>query len=372
MASHPLISYVEEARKRGMSNKQIIQALTAAGWHMHDMADILLDHVDGFEFEAPEAPSSQENIISVRNVSKTYGKAVKALDNVSLDVKRGRVTALLGPNGAGKTTLVRILTTLLTPSQGTVRVAGLDVVRDAQQLRSEIGLAGQYAAVDEMMTGRENLEMVGRLYHLPKDEARRRADELLRRFDLEDAGDRILKTYSGGMRRRLDLAASLVVNPKVLFLDEPTTGLDPRSRFALWHVIRELVQEGTTVLLTTQYLEEADQLAHEIFVIDHGRIIAQGTANELKSQAGGNVLEIHVADPNLLDQAAEAIARFGTEAPRINSDTRVITMSVEGGASVLVDAVRELDNRRIKILDIIMRRPSLDDVFMALTGHSAQ
>ncbi len=369
MAKHPLISYVEEARSRGMSNKQILEALMTAGWHVHDMANILLDHVDVLTPSAE--PVSPDSIITVRNVSKIFGKTIKALDNVSLDVKRGSVTALLGPNGAGKTTLVRILTTLLVPDHGAVRVAGLDAVKNAQQLRSVIGLAGQYAAVDESLTGRENLEMVGRLYHLSKQAARQRADELLRQFDLEDAGDRTLKTYSGGMRRRLDLAASLIIRPQVLFLDEPTTGLDPRSRFGLWHVIRELVNDGTTVLLTTQYLEEADQLAHKIFVIDHGQIIAEGTPNELKNQAGGNVLEIHIADHEALEHAADVIAQFGSEAPRINSDTAVITMPVAGGASILVDAVRELDAARIKILDVIMRRPSLDDVFMALTGHSA-
>jgi ABC-2 type transport system ATP-binding protein len=370
MANHPLISYVEEARKRGMDNKQIIQSLIQAGWHVHDMANILLDHVDLLTPEDKNVAS--DSIITVRNVSKIYGKSVKALDDVSLDVKRGRVTALLGPNGAGKTTLVRILTTLLTAEHGTVRVAGLDVVRQAQELRSIIGLAGQYAAVDESLTGRENLEMVGRLYHLSAQASRQRATELLRQFDLEDAANRSLKTYSGGMRRRLDLAASIVIRPQILFLDEPTTGLDPRSRFALWHVIRGLVQEGTTVLLTTQYLEEADQLADYIFVIDHGHIIAQGTSDQLKTQVGGDVLEIHVADRNRLSEAAQLIARFGSEAPRPNEDTGVVTMAVKGGAQVLIDAIRELDAEGIKISDIILRRPSLDDVFMNLTGHSAE
>lgn len=368
MATHPLISYVEEARQRGMSSKEIIDSLMAAGWRVNDITGILLEHLPQKELQ-----SSPDAIISAHNVSKTYNEGkVKALDNVSLEVRRGTVTSLLGPNGAGKTTLVRIMTTLLEPNSGVVRVAGLDVVRNAQELRSIIGLAGQYAAVDESLTGRENLVMVGRLYHLSQQQAMLRADELLRQFELEDAADRVLKTYSGGMRRRLDLAASLVIKPKILFLDEPTTGLDPRSRFALWHVIRGLVQEGTTVLLTTQYLEEADQLADYIFVIDHGHIIAHGTSNQLKRQVGGDVLELHVSDRGRLDETAEIISEFGNEEPRINPDTGIITMAAPGGAQVMVDVVRELDNAKIEISDIMLRRPSLDDVFMTLTGHSAE
>ncbi len=370
MANHPLISYVEEARGRGMSNKQIIDALTSAGWQTHDLTNIFLEHIE--VSREPAIPESADSIVTVRNVSKIYNKTIKALDNVSLEVKRGSVTALLGPNGAGKTTLVRILTTLLTLEHGTARVAGFDIVRDAQELRSVIGLAGQYAAVDETLTGRENLEMVGRLYHLSVPTSRQRADELLHQFNLDEASDRVLKTYSGGMRRRLDLAASLVIRPQILFLDEPTTGLDPRGRFALWHVIRELVKDGTTVLLTTQYLEEADQLAHKIFVIDHGHIIAQGTADELKKQVGGDVLELHIADHGLIDETVRLITPFGSEAPRVDEDTNIITMPVSGGASILIDAVRELDSANIKINDIVLRRPSLDDVFMALTGHSAE
>ena len=370
MANHPLITYAEEARSRGMSTKEIIDSLTSAGWHIHDLTNIFLDHIE-VPVESIFSESS-ENIVTVRNVSKIYNKNIRALDDVSLDVKRGSVTAVLGPNGAGKTTLVRILATLLTPEHGTARVAGFDVIRDAQELRSVIGLAGQYAAVDETLTGRENLEMVGRLYHLSKSIARQRADELLHQFNLHDAGDRILKTYSGGMRRRLDLAASLVIRPKILFLDEPTTGLDPRGRFALWHVIRELVKDGTTVLLTTQYMEEADQLAHKIFVMDRGQIIAQGTSDELKKQVGGDVLELHVTDENLINKATVLIAPFGSETPRVNEDLNIITMAVVGGATILVDVVRELDGAGIKINDIVLRRPSLDDVFMALTGHTAE
>lgn len=351
-----------------MTNKQIVEALTVAGWHVHDLTSVLLDHID-----LPQAldPSSLENIITVRNVSKSYGKAITALDDVTLDVRRGSVTAILGPNGAGKTTLVRIMATLLTPDHGSVRVAGFDIIRHAQQLRSVIGLAGQYAAVDETLTGRENLEMVGRLYHLSKEASLRRAAELLQQFDLEDAADRALKTYSGGMRRRLDLAASLIIRPQVLFLDEPTTGLDPRSRFVMWNVIRELLKEGTTVLLTTQYLEEADQLAHHIFVIDHGRIIAQGTPDQLKNQVGGDVLELHTEDHARAQEAADLIAKFGSETPRADIETGILTMPVSGGASVLLDTVRELDAAGIRILDIVLRRPSLDDVFMVLTGHTA-
>ncbi|OGN34902.1 MAG: hypothetical protein A3I39_01275 [Candidatus Yanofskybacteria bacterium RIFCSPLOWO2_02_FULL_47_9b] len=285
MMLHPLINYINDARKRGLSSKQITQTLTGAGWLIHDMMDIIVDHI-----QAPEEISS-EDIITIRNASKSYWPKIKALDDVSLSVKRGSITALLGPNGAGKTTLVRLMATLLVPDSGSVTVAGSDVTRDAQQLRSIIGLAGQSVALDETLTGRENLEMIARLYHFSPQVSSARTDELLFQLELQDASDRPVKTYSGGMRRRLDLAASIIAKPAVLFLDEPTTGLDPHGRFMLWQIIRELVEQGTTVLLTTQYMEEADQLAHYIFVIDHGRVIAQGSPDELKQQVGGDADE---------------------------------------------------------------------------------
>ncbi len=369
MADHPITKYVKEARAAGLNNEQIMEELTHAGWKVHEIFEIVMEHAAPLAPTAPTTPS--DRIISVNNISKDFGK-LKALDNVSLTVKRGKVTALLGPNGAGKTTLVRILTTLQPPTSGTAKVAGLDIVQNAQELRSVIGLAGQYAAIDEILTGRENLEMVGRLYHLSRAAAKTRAKELLKQFDLEDAADRPAKNYSGGMRRRLDLAASLIIRPKILFLDEPTTGLDPQGRFALWQIIRDLVADGTTVLLTTQYLEEADQLAEDIFVIDHGHIIAQGTPDELKRQIGGEVLELHVVDYHDTERAAQTIEKFGSEKPHFDSTTGIVTMPTSTGASVLIDVVRQLDMASIKLADIILRRPSLDDVFIKLTGHEAK
>jgi ABC-2 type transport system ATP-binding protein len=371
MAEHPIQSYIKEARAFGLSNDQILEELTRAGWRVHEVFDVVVSQALPPTPAAAAGPAAEQSdaIITVRGVSKFYDK-LTALDNVSLDVARGGVTAVLGPNGAGKTTLVKILTTLLQPSRGNATVVGYDVISQAQQLRGAIGLAGQYAAVDEILTGRENLEMVGKLYHMTTAAAKARAVELLTQFDLEDAADRSLKTYSGGMRRRLDLAASLVAKPKMLFLDEPTTGLDPRSRFALWDIIRDLVREGTTVLLTTQYLEEADQLADYIFVIDHGHIIAQGTADQLKRDAGGEVLELHMTKHGDAAKAAELVKPLGNGAPTVDLNTGIVTMAARGGASMLVDVIREMDNAKLMLSDVILRRPSLDDVFMKLTGHS--
>jgi len=370
---HPVTKYIEDAQKQGMSHEQIVRELTAAGWQVEQILEAVMKHVVPVPVPGAATPkTSAENIISVSSINKSYDGKTKALDNVSLQVKRGSITGLLGPNGAGKTTLVRILTTLLSPTSGQATVAGFDVVHQAQQLRSAIGLAGQYAAVDAILTGRENLEMVGRLYHLNKEQAKARAAELLKQFGLEDAADRQAATYSGGMRRRLDLAASLIMKPQILFLDEPTTGLDPRSRFDMWNVIRELVEGGTTVLLTTQYLEEADQLADYIFVIDHGKIIAQGTADQLKKQVGGDVLELHLTDHHAAATVAESIKQFGDEPPQANITSGIITMPTSKGAHVLVDVVRELDNQNIHLNDVMLRRPSLDDVFMKLTGHNAE
>jgi ABC-2 type transport system ATP-binding protein len=295
---------------------------------------------------------------------------VRALDGVDLAVDEGTVLGLLGPNGAGKTTTVRILATLLKPDAGRATVAGFDVVRQSQQLRRAIGLSGQYAAVDENLTGRENLWMFGMLYQLSSPESRHRADELLEQFDLVDAADRVVKTYSGGMRRRLDLASALIGRPRLLFLDEPTTGLDPRSRLGMWEVIRSLVREGTTLLLTTQYLEEADELADTIAVVDHGRIIARGTADELKSQVGGERVEVVVHDRTRIEDATAILRRHGVGETTLDEHTRRITVPAEGGATNLVDIVRDLGEAAIAIDDIALRRPTLDDVFLSLTGHA--
>jgi ABC-2 type transport system ATP-binding protein len=313
-----------------------------------------------------------EPAILTEDLRRYFGE-VKAVDGVNLQVAPGTVFGLLGPNGAGKTTTVRILTTLLHPDGGRAVVAGYDVVKDAERLRHEIGLAGQSAAVDENLTGLENLEMVGRLYHLPAAEARRRATEVLDRFELTDAATRTAKTYSGGMRRRLDLGASLVGKPRILFLDEPTTGLDPRSRLEMWDIIRELVHDGTTILLTTQYLEEADRLADQIAVIDTGRVIAEGTAEELKLRIGGEVLALRVADRHEVGTAAGAVLGLGPGGGNADNNTGEITLPVGNeGTTILTEAVRRLDAEGIHLADIGLRRPSLDDVFLSLTGHAAE
>lgn len=306
--------------------------------------------------------------IEARGLVKRYGD-VTALDGLDLSVPEGTVLGLLGPNGAGKTTAVSILTTLLDPDEGHAIVAGADIGSDPTEVRRRIGLSGQYAAVDETLTGFENLEMIGRLYHLGRRPAIDRARELLERFSLTDAGDRAVKGYSGGMRRRLDLAGALVAEPPVLFLDEPTTGLDPRSRNELWEVVDELVERGRTVLLTTQYMEEADMLADDIVVMDQGRRIAQGSADELKAMVGGERIEISLAYEGELDDARRIVARFAEEAPRISN--RTVTAAVVGGSAKLTLALRALDDARVTVTDVGLRRPTLDDVFLSLTGRAA-
>jgi ABC-2 type transport system ATP-binding protein len=316
--------------------------------------------------------TSDPPAILVEGVRKSFGN-VHALRGVDLVVPRGTVLGLLGPNGAGKTTAVRILTTLLKPDAGRALIEGLDVVKDEESVREIIGLAGQSAAIQEELTGRENLEIFGRLHHLSKSHARTRADELLERFDLADAADRQAKTYSGGMQRRLDLASSLVGDPLVLFLDEPTTGLDPRSRLGMWSVIRELVSAGTTLLLTTQYLEEADELADEIVVIDHGQVIAAGTAEQLKDRIGGDVIEFTVPDPARREDAVRAIAQLSESDPVLDEDTGLLTLRIGNlGSDALMQAVRSLDAAGVPVQGLALRRPSLDDVFLALTGHAAE
>ncbi|MGW5527211.1 ATP-binding cassette domain-containing protein [Streptomyces xanthochromogenes] len=309
--------------------------------------------------------------IYAEGLVKTFGN-VTALDGVDLDVPEGTVLGLLGPNGAGKTTAVRVLTTLLQPDSGKAFVAGIDVLKHPNEVRRSIGLSGQFAAVDEYLTGRENLHMVGRLYQMSAKAAKVRAGELLDRFNLADAADRPAKTYSGGMRRRLDLAAALVVSPPVMFMDEPTTGLDPRNRQQLWEVIQELVAGGTTLLLTTQYLEEADRLAHDIAVVDHGKVIARGSSDQLKARTGGERVEVVVHQSDQMAPAREVLAGFGKGEVKTDPHTRQLTVPVTGGAKLLAEVIRELDTRGVEIDDIGLRRPTLDDVFISLTGHAAE
>jgi ABC-2 type transport system ATP-binding protein len=310
--------------------------------------------------------------VIAENLVKTYDKgAVKALNGLNLDVEEGTVLGVLGPNGAGKTTTVRILATLLTPDSGHATVAGIDVIKNPDRVREVIGLSGQYAALDETLTGWDNLVMFSRLYHLSPSASKKRAEELLEQFSLTDAAKRPIRTYSGGMRRRLDLAASLIVRPKILFLDEPTTGLDPRGRQEMWGVIDSLVKDGTTLLLTTQYLEEADQLADDIAVIDHGTVIARGTSDQLKRQVGGERLEI-VAESQDLKKVTEIVERVSGGKALVEESARQVSAPVTTGSKALIEAARSLDDAGIHPLDIGLKRPSLDDVFIALTGHAAE
>ena len=310
--------------------------------------------------------------IIAEELVKTYDKgAVRALDNLNLDVEEGTVLGVLGPNGAGKTTTVRILSTLLRPDSGRATVAGIDVIKHPEKVREVIGLSGQYAAVDEILTGYDNLVMFGQLYHLGKKNSVLRANELLERFNLTDAAKRPINTYSGGMRRRLDLAASVIVKPKVLFLDEPTTGLDPRGRQDMWGVIEELVKGGVTLLLTTQYLEEADQLADEIAVIDTGKVIARGTSDALKKQVGGERLEVVVESPQIA-KTMEIVAAISGIKPSLDEGLRLISAPVSTGTKALLDVLKALETAGIHALDVGLKRPSLDDVFLSLTGHAAE
>jgi ABC-2 type transport system ATP-binding protein len=315
------------------------------------------------------------SFIEAIGLSKTYtpkgSKPVHALDQLDLAVPQGTVTALLGPNGAGKTTTVKVLTTLIKPDSGSARIGGIDVLAHPKQIRPIIGVSGQYAAVDEYLTGFENLDMVGRLYHLSAKQSRVRAQELITLFDLEEAKNRPVKGFSGGMRRRIDLAGALVTRPQVLFLDEPTTGLDPRSRLGMWDVINSLVGEGTTVLLTTQYLEEADQLADNVLVVDYGRVIAEGTSDELKASIGGQRIEITLVAPADSPAAVEVLRRFGNSEPSVGGEGREITVDATDAPESLQHVLAELGARDIRLFDAGMRRPTLDEVFLRLTGHMA-
>lgn len=310
----------------------------------------------------------KNNAIVVKDVTKKFGK-VKALDNVSMNAQAGKVTGLLGPNGAGKSTLIKIMTTLLLPNSGSVSLNGVDVIHEPAKARKKLGLAGQYAAVDGYLTGRETLEMVGRLYHIPKNEAKKRAQELLERLDLVEAADRQIKTYSGGMRRRLDLGASLVAKPEVLFLDEPTTGLDPRTRLQLWDIIRDLVGEGVSIILTTQYLEEADALADYLYVIDHGKMIAEGTAEQLKKSLGRDIIELKVTENNIPSASKLLTKTFKNQQVQTDELTRRITIRTEAGSDDLLLVASTLSKAKIKAEELSLHRPSLDDVFLEITGR---
>ncbi|MBG6238789.1 ABC-2 type transport system ATP-binding protein [Mycetocola sp. CAN_C7] len=315
------------------------------------------------------------NFVEAVGLRKTYtpkgADPVHALDGLDLSVPRGTITAVLGPNGAGKTTAVKVLTTLITPESGSASIGGIDVLRRPEAVRPIIGVSGQYAAVDENLTGFENLDMVGRLYHLGAKASRARARELIELFDLSEAQNRPVKGFSGGMRRRIDLAGALVTQPQVLFLDEPTTGLDPRSRLGMWDIIRSLVSEGTTVLLTTQYLEEADQLADDINVIDGGKVIARGSADELKASVGGQRVELNLVTPDDRAATVEVLRQYGTAEPAVSNDSRTVTVSVASGPEALQLVLRDLEQHGVALFDAGMRRPTLDDVFLRLTGHIA-
>ena len=310
-------------------------------------------------------------MIEATGLHKSFGDT-HALAGLDLDVAEGTILGVLGPNGAGKTTAVRVLTTLTRPDAGQATVAGIDVLRHPAQVRAKIGVAGQYAALDELLTGFENLEMVGRLYRVAPDVVRRRAKALIERFELTDAARRPVKTYSGGMRRRLDLGAALIAEPPVIFLDEPTTGLDPKGRLSMWDLIAELARGGTTVLLTTQYLEEADQLADDIAVIDHGRVIARGTADALKTQVGGERLEVKIGEGSAIDAAQRVLEQIGEGSARADAESRRVSVAVASHGALLTHAIRELDRAKVEVDDIGFRRPTLDEVFLSLTGRPAE